>query len=168
MVLWKGLCGAALGVGMCGGGLGPHVCCRHSSSSHGVNGPCWVGSGSYSRPSQGSGTVCISSCWLPAPSAGPALRTGSDTGTRGCLSALRLWQPLPTACGRSHMGSCRVPSVSREGILQRICSGCPGRLTLEERTGEGVPTTATTTLNSDTAPVSADRGCVSSIGQETL
>lgn len=33
MLLWRGLCGAVLGVGVGQGGLGSHVCCQHSSSS---------------------------------------------------------------------------------------------------------------------------------------
>lgn len=34
------------------------------------------GSGSSSMPPRGSGTVCLSSCWLSAPSAGPSPEDG--------------------------------------------------------------------------------------------
>lgn len=117
-----------------------------------MNAPPWVDSGSCARPSQRSGTVCLSSCWLSAPSAGPSPEDGlRHRDTAVCL----------------HLGS-GSPSLLHVVVTLRAPAGSPsvwGRdppkdlfwVTWKPYTGGenrgGIPTTATTMLSPDTASV---------------
>lgn len=54
------------------------------------------GSRSSSRPSQGSGTVCLSSCWLSAPSAGPSPEDEDGLRHRDAAVCLHLGSGSPS------------------------------------------------------------------------
>lgn len=81
--------------------------------------------------------TCLSSCWLPAPSAGPspedALRQGDAVVClhlgSGSHSLLRV---------DGHMqGTCWVSPGSGEGFLQKICVGNLGALRRRREQGSG-------------------------------
>lgn len=84
-------------------------------------------------------------------------RGRAQTRGRRCLSALRLWQPLPTACGgHTLVTTCRAPQCLGKGSSKR-----PVLSDLEalhwRRTGEGIQP-APPPRSADTAPVSPPSG----------